>query len=245
MSIYAIAIIPLVLMIMEIMSTSPDNTSKMVAYAGDFTARGTVKYLKYWCETLCELGPKFGYYPEASKTWLIVKNDFYDIANTTFKSTKINVTSNGKRHLGAVISSRSYKEDYMNGKINHWIKEVKLLSLPPKLGGLGIPIFSETSDFEYSNSKMVTKQLCEKIIQQERQYNRDNKIKEIKNKLTRTRPTRYHHILVDVRAHMNKNQQQLNDISQEPGAYSWILSLPLEDEGYVLNKTIVLGFDTY
>ena len=47
--------------------------------------------------------------------------------------------------------------------------ERKLLSLSPKLGGLGIPIFSETSDFEHSNSKMVTKQLCEKIIQQERQ----------------------------------------------------------------------------
>ena len=128
MSIYATAIIPLVLMIMEIMSTSPGNTSKMVAYAEDFTAGGTVKDLKYWWETLCELGPKFGYYPEASKTWLIVKNDFYDIANTTFKSTKINVTSNGKRHLGAVIGSRSYKEDYMNEKINYWIKEVKLLS---------------------------------------------------------------------------------------------------------------------
>ena len=58
---------------------------------------------------------------------MIVKNDFYDIANTTFKSTKINVTSNGKRHLRAVIGSISYKEDYMNEKINHWIK-VKLLS---------------------------------------------------------------------------------------------------------------------
>ena len=99
MSIYAIAIIPLVLMIIEIMSVSPDNTSKMVAYADDFTAGGTVKDLKYWREKLCELGPKFGYYPEASKTRLIVKNDFYDIVNTTFKSTKINVTSNGKRHL--------------------------------------------------------------------------------------------------------------------------------------------------
>ena len=42
MSIYAIAIIPLVLMIMEIMSTSPDNVSKMIAYADDFTAGGTV-----------------------------------------------------------------------------------------------------------------------------------------------------------------------------------------------------------
>ena len=99
----------------------------MVAYADDFTAGGTVKDLKYWWERLCELGPKFGYYPEASKTWLIVKNDFYEMANTTFKSTKINVTSNGKRHLGTVIGSRSYK-DYMNEKIDQWIKEVKLLS---------------------------------------------------------------------------------------------------------------------
>ena len=46
--------------------------------------------------------------------------------------------------------------------------ERKLLSLPPKLGDLCPPVFSETSDFEYSNSKMVTKQLCEKIIRQER-----------------------------------------------------------------------------
>ena len=37
----------------------------------------------------------------------------------------------------------------------------------------------------------MTKQLCEKIIQQERQYDRDNKIKEIKNEITRTRLTRF------------------------------------------------------
>ena len=50
--------------------------------------------------------------------------------------------------------------------------ERKLSSLPLKLGGLGIPIFFETSGFEYSNSKMVTEQLCQKTIQQEREYNR-------------------------------------------------------------------------
>ena len=61
----------------------------MVAYADDFTAGGSVKDLKYWWETLCEVGPKFGYYPEASKTWRIVKNDFYDTANTkVFKKKK-------------------------------------------------------------------------------------------------------------------------------------------------------------
>lgn len=31
---------------------------------------------------------------------------------------------------------------------------------------------------------------------------------------------------------MNENQKQLNDVSQEPGASSWILPLPLDDEGY-------------
>ena len=106
MSIYAIAIIPLVLMIMEIMSASSDNANKMVAYADDFTAGGTIKDLKYWSEPLCEVGPKLGYYPEVSKTWLIFKNDIYHIANTTFKSTKINVTSNRKRNIGSVIVSR-------------------------------------------------------------------------------------------------------------------------------------------
>ena len=29
----------------------------MVIYADIFTAGGTVKYLKYWWKTLCEVGP--------------------------------------------------------------------------------------------------------------------------------------------------------------------------------------------
>ena len=56
-----------------------------------------------------------------------MQNIFAGIANATFKTAKINVTSNGKRHLGALISLRSYKEDYMNEKIDQWIKEVKPL----------------------------------------------------------------------------------------------------------------------
>ena len=48
----------------------------------------------------------------------------------------------------------------------------------------------------------------------------------------------YHQCLVDVRAHMNENQQRLNDINQEPGASRWISSLPLENEGYVFNKQL-------
>ena len=37
---------------------------------------------------------------------------------------------------------------------------------------------------------------------------------------------------------MNENQQRLNGINQGPGASRWILSLPLEDERYVLNEQL-------
>ena len=77
----------------------------------------------------------------------------------------------------------------------------------------------------------MTKQLCQKIIQQEREYNQDNKIKEIKNRITRTKLACYHQILVDVRAHVNENQQRLNYINQDPGASILISSLLLEDQG--------------
>ena len=139
----------------------------------------------------------------------------------------------GKRHVGEVIGSTSYNEDYINEKIDVWIKEIqglrkiepqcalscfigrykhksnycmrtipntanllkrlddvitklfipsitggikcsnvqsRLLSLPSRMGGLGIPIFSEIADFEYENSRLVTETLSRKIINQEGQY---------------------------------------------------------------------------
>ena len=72
MAVYAIAIIPLILMIVEITSHA-DNITKTAAYADDITAAGKIIQLKHWWDTLCELGPKFGYYPEARKSWLIIK----------------------------------------------------------------------------------------------------------------------------------------------------------------------------
>ena len=304
MAIYAIAVIPLVLMIIEIVTSTPGNTSKMVAYADDFTAGGTVKDLQHWWKTLCELGPKFGYYPEATKSWLIVKENNYEHAKAAFKSTKIKITSTGQRHLGAVIGSTTYKEDYMNEKINKWIKEIqllseigkiepqcalscftsgykhklnycmrtipnvakllkrlddvitkeflpaitggikcssnerKLLSLPPKLGGLGIPIFSEIADFEYSNSRLITETLTMKVIYQERRYEEDPSIKDVKNKITKMRQQRQFEILHKVRNELTEQQLRLNDLNQENGASIWISSLPLEDEGYVITKQL-------
>ena len=57
------------------------------------------------------------------------------------------------------------------------------LSLPPKFGGLGIPIFSEISQTEYANSIMVTENLKKQIIQQNRQFIPAENMNDIKNKI--------------------------------------------------------------
>ena len=54
MPIYATTTIPLVL----IVSLTPDNISKMDAYADYFTAAGKIKNLNLWGKTLCDFGLK-------------------------------------------------------------------------------------------------------------------------------------------------------------------------------------------
>ena len=56
----------------------------------------------YWGK-LTVLGPKYGYFPKASKSYLIVKEDKLGEAMNVFNDSNVNITIEGKRHLGAVI----------------------------------------------------------------------------------------------------------------------------------------------
>ena len=47
-----------------------------------------------------------------------------------FKDTAVNITIQGQKHLGAVIGSRKYLEEYVSEKVTNWVSEVtKLASL--------------------------------------------------------------------------------------------------------------------
>ena len=70
MAIYAIAIIPLILMLVA-ETNQVDNIT--TAYADDLTVTETIIRLRNWWEKLCRLGPKSGYFPEGSKSCLIVE----------------------------------------------------------------------------------------------------------------------------------------------------------------------------
>ena len=93
--------------------------------------------------------------------------------------------------------------------------EERLLALAQKLGGLGTLLFSEISDIEYENSRLITKLTCEMIISEDRGYQPGQEIKMIKIKLATTKSN-----LLELRERLNSNQNYLDLISLERGASS-------------------------
>ena len=59
--------------------------AQQVWFAGDATAVGTI-------QTLSSLGPDFGYFPNASKTVLIVKPHLLSAVNATFANANVQIT---------------------------------------------------------------------------------------------------------------------------------------------------------
>ena len=60
---------------------------KMVAIADDFSAAGKLKSLLQWWTTLLKVEPKFGYFPEPAKSWLITKPETHAL----FKYVKVKI----------------------------------------------------------------------------------------------------------------------------------------------------------
>ena len=121
MAMYAIAITPLI-------HRLEDRVNKQVWFADDATAGGDLARLKTWWDRISEIGPDYGYYPNPSKTWLIVKDSNLEEATTLFQGTGVSITAEGKRHLGAAIGTNSFVESYVKRKVSGWVHEVERLS---------------------------------------------------------------------------------------------------------------------
>ena len=62
-----------------------------------------------------------------SQSWLIVKSEaLADEAMRVF-GNEVNITTEGQRHLGAVIASQEYKDQYCEEKIRIWKEEIERL----------------------------------------------------------------------------------------------------------------------
>ena len=78
-------------------------------------------------EILRSVGPKYGYFPKASKSHLIVKQQHFANAIDIFSDTEVQLTTEGQRHLGAVIGSAECKKQYVDSLIDDWNQQLKIL----------------------------------------------------------------------------------------------------------------------
>jgi len=99
-----------------------------VWFADDATGVGTLVNLKQWWSSISTIGPLFGYHPNAAKTCLVVRNEQEEAAKEIFDGTGINITTEGKKHLGAPLGSPSFVEDFVTCKVKEWTEEVEKLA---------------------------------------------------------------------------------------------------------------------
>ena len=106
MPMYALATLPL--------SERLPSAVTQVWYADDACACGSIAQLHQWWECLSEIGPGYGYFVNAKKTWLVTKSSFGAAAAAQFAGTGVNVTVEGRPYLGAAIGTHAgvYQEVY-------------------------------------------------------------------------------------------------------------------------------------
>jgi hypothetical protein len=110
------------------MLSNPDPSAnvKKIFYADDGSAGGKLDPLLKWWRDLKLDGPLFGYYPEPTKTWLVVKPDHEERARELFPDIKI--TTDGRRFLGSFIGTPEATNAFVGEKIAEWEKDVEALA---------------------------------------------------------------------------------------------------------------------
>ena len=88
MPMYALATIPLIRKLKDDV-----NEVYQVWYADDASGAEKIHKLCEWWDQINIAGPKFGYFTNASKTWLVTKEDHLADAMAAFADMDVKVTS--------------------------------------------------------------------------------------------------------------------------------------------------------
>ena len=120
MAMYAIATQPLIHRLHGI--------AKQVWYADDSAAGSNLEGLRRWWDMLEGIGPNYGYFPNGSKTFIVVKPELVETANEIFQGTGISISTEGRRYLGGAIGTTSFHNQLIDQKVREWVEEIKTLS---------------------------------------------------------------------------------------------------------------------
>ncbi len=57
-----------------------------------------------------------------------MKEENFEEATTAFEGMGVNITQEGKRHLGAALGTGTFIESYVQNKVSEWVCEIEVLS---------------------------------------------------------------------------------------------------------------------
>ena len=117
---------PATIMLIQCLDGAEDL--KQVWYADDASATGSLYSIHTGWDELSSVGPGYGYFPNASKTWLVTKSEHLDMAKQFFDKSNVNITCHGRPYLGAPLGSGDYVKEFVKEKVNMWVSELSLLS---------------------------------------------------------------------------------------------------------------------
>ena len=83
--------------------------------------------IKSYFNKLCEIGPKYGYFPEPSKSILICNPSNSQAAADAFKDFGFKITS-GARYLGGFIGTDESKADWIKKQVSDWKDGIEALA---------------------------------------------------------------------------------------------------------------------
>ena len=90
---------------------------------------GKIHELIEWWKNVLHYDPYFDYYINKSKSWLIIKEEYIQIAKEPFRDYNIKITTDGHRHLDAVVgSNNNNKEGFVIAKVSKSTKQLETLT---------------------------------------------------------------------------------------------------------------------
>ena len=297
MAMFALAMIPLIYKLVEVC-----KSIYQIWFADNATAASTANCLRQWWDTLSSRGPCFGYYPNPSKTVLMVGEEYVEKAKIAFRGTGITISTHGSRHLGAALGSLHFIEECVDTKVKGWIEEIKnlaaiadtqpqavyaaffhgtknkwtylcrtisgishllqpledaiqqklipsiytgqppcsqlerdLLSLPVKMGGMGLTNPTAVAEFEFETSKEISAPPIDQIIHQDLFFKEDPTISR-RNEVKTKKGKQQSDMANNIYHHLPIPQHRLMDCAGESGASSWLSALAVEEHHFSLSK---------
>ena len=70
------------------------------------------------------IGPNYGYFPNGSKTFIVVKPELVETANEIFQGTGISISTEGRRYLEGAIGITSFHNQLIDQKVREWVEEI-------------------------------------------------------------------------------------------------------------------------